>query len=55
MMAARKGDLPPVRLLVQEGADLRFQNSLGMTALDFAQDAGMRAVAEYLRQKMQNQ
>ena len=55
MMAARKGDLSPVRLLVQEGADLRFQNSQGMTALDFAQDAGMRVVAEYLLHKMQNQ
>lgn len=55
MMAARKGDLPPVKLLVQEGADIHLQNALGLTALDFAQDAEMRVVAEYLRQQMRRQ
>lgn len=52
MMAARKGDLPAVRLLVEEGADLSLKNLVGMTALDFANEAGMRAVAQYLEQKV---
>lgn len=52
MMAARKGDLPAVRLLVEEGADLSLKNMVGMTALDFANDAGMRAVAQYLEQRI---
>lgn len=54
MMAARKGDLAPVRLLVQEGADLALKNLLGLTALDFAKEAGMNEVAKYLQQQMQS-
>lgn len=54
MMAARKGDLPAVKLLVQEGADVHLKNLLGLTAYDFAHDAGMRDVAKYLQQQMQH-
>ncbi|TXI94382.1 MAG: ankyrin repeat domain-containing protein [Burkholderiaceae bacterium] len=51
MMAARKGELPAVKLLVQEGADLQLTNMLGLTALDFARDAGMSEVARFLSEK----
>lgn len=54
MMAARKGDLAPVRLLVEEGADLNLKNLLGLTALDFAKEAGMNEVAKYLQQQMRS-
>lgn len=53
MMAARKGDLAPVKLLLNEGADIQFKNALGLTALDFAKEAGMRHVSEYLEQALQ--
>lgn len=52
MMAARKGDLPAVKLLVQEGADLDLKNMLGLTAIDFARDANMRDVLHYLEIKL---
>ena len=52
MMAARKGDLPAVKLLVQEGADLDLKNMLGLTAIDFARDANMRDVLHYLEKRL---
>jgi ankyrin repeat protein len=44
MMAAGKGHVSTVKLLVDEGADVSLKNNVGMTALDFAREADMRSV-----------
>jgi uncharacterized protein len=39
MMAAHYGTASAVKLLLEEGADVSLKNSLGLTAIDFAQQA----------------
>lgn len=46
MMAAKYGSLAAVKLLLESGADPRLRNQLGMTAIDFAQQANRRDAAE---------
>ena len=38
MMAARYGSTAAVQLLINEGADVKIKNQLGLSALDFAKD-----------------
>lgn len=46
MMAAKYGRSEVVRLLLEEGADPMARNQLGLTAIDFAHQAGRPSVAE---------
>jgi ankyrin repeat protein len=46
MMAASKGRLSTVKLLLEEGADASLKNNVGMTALDFAKDASQTLVLD---------
>jgi uncharacterized protein len=48
MMAAYGGHLQTVELLLNEGADARLKNMLGMTAADFALKSGNTKIAEIL-------
>jgi uncharacterized protein len=48
MMAAYGGHLETVELLLNEGADARLKNMLGMTAADFALKAGNTKIAGIL-------
>lgn len=48
MMAAKYGTPEAVKLLLQEGADPRARNELGLTAIDFAQQASRKEVAEMI-------
>jgi uncharacterized protein len=53
MMAAQYGTAGAVKLLLEEGADASLKNSLGLTAIDFAQQANkqdsMDIIAAFLR------
>lgn len=46
MMAARYGHPDLVPLLLEEGADASLKNQKGLTAIDFAREAGRASVAE---------
>jgi ankyrin repeat protein len=46
MMAAGSGRLSTVKLLLDEGADATLKNNIGMTALDFAQQASQTLVLD---------
>lgn len=46
MMAARYGHPDLVPLLLEEGADASLKNQKGLTAIDFAREAGRTSVAE---------
>ena len=48
MMAARSGRIMTVKLLLDEGADPTLKNTLGMTAIDFAEKGGFTDIAEGL-------
>ena len=45
MMAASYGSAEAVKLLLQEGADVSVKNQRGLTAIDFAQQAGRNDMA----------
>jgi len=47
-VAARKGNLSVVKLLVERGADVRLKNDEGQTASDVARSEGKGDVAEWL-------
>jgi uncharacterized protein len=46
MMAAKYGSVAAVKLLLESGADPRVRNELGLSAIDFAQQANRRDAAE---------
>lgn len=46
MMAAKYGSMEAVKLLLEAGADPLMRNELGLTAVDFAQQASRREVAD---------
>lgn len=48
MMAARYGHPDLVPLLLEEGADAALKNQKGLTAIDFAREAGRASVAEVI-------
>lgn len=48
MMAAHYGSREAVKLLLEAGADLRMRNELGLSAVDFANGAQRRDVAEMI-------
>lgn len=48
MMAAHYGTPQAVKLLLEEGADVTMRNALGLSAIDFAQGANRRDVAEMI-------
>jgi ankyrin repeat protein len=48
MMAARYGQDPVVQLLLQEGADPLLRNEQGLSAMDFARQAGRAASVELI-------
>ena len=48
MMAAKYGSPAAVKLLLEAGADPRLRNELGLTALDFAQQANRRDAVELI-------
>jgi ankyrin repeat protein len=48
MMAAKYGSLAAVKLLLEAGADPRLRNQLGLSAVDFAQQANRRDAAELI-------
>jgi uncharacterized protein len=48
MMAAKYGSTAAVKLLLEAGADPRARNELGMTAVDFAQQADRKDAAELI-------
>jgi ankyrin repeat protein len=48
MMAARYGSEDAVQLLLKRGADARLRNDLGLSAADFARQAGREALTESL-------
>ena len=49
MMATRSGKLELVKILLQNGANVSLKNTQGMTAYDFATQAEMRSIADYLK------
>lgn len=48
MMAAKYGTTAAVKALLEGGADPRLRNELGLTAIDFAQQANRRDAAELI-------
>lgn len=48
MMAAKYGSTAAVRLLLEAGADATMRNELGLSAVDFAQQANRRDAAELI-------
>lgn len=52
MMAANGGHILAVKLLLDEGADATLKNELGMTAIDFAEKAEHKDIAEGLRYRL---
>lgn len=53
MLAARRGEMVAVKLLIDQGADISLKNMLGWTAYDFAVEAERRDIASLLQQLMQ--
>jgi ankyrin repeat protein len=53
MLAARRGEMAAVKLLLDEGADISLKNMLGWTAYDFAVEAERRDIAGFLQELMQ--
>ena len=53
MLAARRGEMELVKLLIAEGADISLKNMLGWTAYDFAVEAERRDIAAFLQKLMQ--
>ena len=53
MMAAHYGTAKAVKLLLEEGADPRIKNSLGLSALDFALHGDDKLSAEYIQAFLQ--
>lgn len=52
MMAAYRGHILTVKLLLDEGADATLKNALGMTAIDFADKFGHADIAEGLAYRL---
>ena len=52
MMAAMYGNTPTVTALLDAGADASLKNQKGMTALDFAREAGRQGAAELLERHL---
>lgn len=55
MMAAMYGTPAAVKLLLEAGADARLKNKIGLTAIDFAQRANRREVAEMIGAAIRDQ
>ncbi|MNR23243.1 Ankyrin repeats (3 copies) [compost metagenome] len=53
MMAARGGHIDTVKLLLDEGADLRLKNQQSMTAIDFAEQYNQKEIADGLKSRWQ--
>nr|WP_315486245.1 ankyrin repeat domain-containing protein [uncultured Undibacterium sp.] len=53
MLAARRGEMILVKLLIEEGADIALKNMLGWSAYDFAVEAERRDITALLRELMQ--
>lgn len=53
MLAARRGEMVLVKLLIDEGADISLKNMLGWSAYDFAVEAERRDIAALLQELMQ--
>lgn len=54
MLAAKYGSREAVKLLLDEGADPRLKNQLGLTAIDFAYQAGRSDVADGIAAQIRN-
>lgn len=54
MMAAKYGSVAAVKLLLEAGADPRLRNELGLSAIDFAQQANRRDAAELIAAAIRN-
>jgi ankyrin repeat protein len=52
MMAARGGHILTVKLLLDAGADASLKNQQGMTAIDFAREAGNNEIVEGLTYRL---
>ena len=52
MMAAMYGNTPTVTALLDAGADASLRNQKGMTALDFAREAGRQGAVELLERHL---
>src|SRR6516164_10346526 len=48
LIAARKSDVPAVKMLLEKGADVNAKTSYGVTALSFAADRGSLEVVKIL-------
>ena len=53
MLAARRGEMVLVKLLIEEGADISLKNMLGWNAYDFAVEAERRDITALLQELMQ--
>ncbi|AJC22511.1 ankyrin repeat domain-containing protein [Pandoraea pulmonicola] len=53
MMAARGGHITTCKVLLDGGADVRLKNQIGMTAVDFANQAHQTEIADGLRKRME--
>lgn len=53
MMAARGGHIETVKLLLDEGADMRLKNQQGMTVIDFAERYNQAEIASGLKARWQ--
>nr|WP_315477558.1 ankyrin repeat domain-containing protein [uncultured Undibacterium sp.] len=53
MLAARRGEMVLVKLLIEEGADISLKNMLGWNAYDFAVEAERRDISALLQELMQ--
>ena len=53
MMAARGGHIETVKLLLDEGADMRLKNQQGMTVIDFAERYHQKEIAQGLKSRWQ--
>lgn len=53
MMAARGGHIETVKLLLDEGADMRLKNQQGMTVIDFADQYNQKEIADGLKSRWQ--
>lgn len=51
MLAARRGDLAMVELLAPDAEDIRQEDALGNTCIDYAERSGNKAVTTYLKSK----